>query len=366
MIESIYLIMAVILVNDNQWKEFVIGDTFELINSSSYHKSDVVETDEENKLPYVTRTSLNNGIEMHIKRDNSFNINSGNQIVFGAENADFFYQEHPFVTGNKMYLLQHERMNKPIGLFLVNTLRNAIKGSGFGYSLGMTATRLSNRKVLLPATKNGTPNWEYMEEQGKQKYESKQDYILEYLKMKHSELKTQLSKVSEPMIEEKTWETFKVEEMFNVKRVSGEPLNKYEDGNLPFISTSSLKNGVQGFVSSKIEDISPKKSLTISPIDGTIFFHPYKFVGRGGAGSSISTMSNENLNKYTGLFIKAMIESSSKYKASYGVQLNGNRLKSTKFYLPITVDNEPNWKFMEYYMKRIEYEQLTKLIEYLN
>lgn len=229
MIENIYLIMVVILVNDNQWKEFAIGDTFELINSSSYHKYDVVETDEENKLPYVTRTSLNNGIEMHVKRDNPFNINSGNQIVFGAENADFFYQEHPFVTGNKMYLLQHERMNKPIGLFLVNALRNAIKGSGFGYSLGMTATRLSNRKVLLPATKNGTPNWEYMEEQGKQKYESKQDYILEYLKMKHSELKTQLSKVSEPMIEEKTWETFKVEEMFDVKRVSGESLNKYEE-----------------------------------------------------------------------------------------------------------------------------------------
>lgn len=77
-------------------------------------------------------------------------------------------------------------------------------------------------------------------------------------------------------------------------------------------------------------------------------------------------MSNENLNKYTGLFIKAMIESSSKYKASYGVQLNGNRLKSTKFYLPITVDNEPDWKFMEYYMKNIEYRQLSKLIEYLN
>lgn len=31
-----------------------------------------------------------------------------------------------------------------------------------------------------------------------------------------------------------------------------------------------------------------------------------------------------------------------------------------------TNDNEPDWKFMEYYMKSIEYKQISKLIEYLN
>ena len=61
-----------------------------------------------------------------------------------------------------------------------------------------------------------------------------------------------------------------------------------------------------------------------------------------------------------------MIEAASKHKASYGVQLNGKRLKSTKFYLPVTDDNEPDWKFMESYMKQVEFNQLTKLINYLN
>lgn len=61
-----------------------------------------------------------------------------------------------------------------------------------------------------------------------------------------------------------------------------------------------------------------------------------------------------------------MIEASSKHKASYGVQLNGKRLKSTKFYLPVADDNEPDWQFMENYMKQIEYEKLTKIINYLS
>src|SRR5699024_1139713 len=111
------------------------------------------------------------------------------------------------------------------------------------------------------------------------------------------------SKINEPIIEEITWKTFEVEEMFGVKRVSGEPLNKYDEGNLPFISTSSQKNGVQGLVNSNKEYVNPINSLTIRPIDRTIYFHSYNIVGSGGAGSSISTMTHENLNKYIGLFI---------------------------------------------------------------
>ena len=53
-------------MNDISWKEFIIGETFELINSTAYHKSDIIESGEKNKLPYVTRTSLQNGIEMFV------------------------------------------------------------------------------------------------------------------------------------------------------------------------------------------------------------------------------------------------------------------------------------------------------------
>lgn len=101
-----------------KWQEFIIEETFELTNSTPYHKSDVIEAKNKFGLPYITRTSLNNGVEMQVEKEAKFNINAGNQIVFGAENADFFFQEHPFITGNKMYLLNHKMLNKTNGLFI--------------------------------------------------------------------------------------------------------------------------------------------------------------------------------------------------------------------------------------------------------
>lgn len=34
--------------------------------------------------------------------------------------------------------------------------------------------------------------------------------------------------------------------------------------------------------------------------------------------------------------------------------------------LPVDKENQPDWKFMENYMKQVEFNQLTKLINYLN
>lgn len=34
--------------------------------------------------------------------------------------------------------------------------------------------------------------------------------------------------------------------------------------------------------------------------------------------------------------------------------------------LPVTSDNEPDWKFMESYMKQVEFNHLNKLINYLD
>lgn len=371
-------------IENKKHEEFFINEYFD-IKGGYYNKKPPAT--QKGSVPFLGASALNNGITQFSSREDILKYDKvGDENSSDIEKRFFppnclaitnngsvghaYYQEIEFTCSHDITVvyLKEEKIGRSMNKYLATYLIVPFERTGetFKYSRKWRPKRMIRSKILMPVTDQGTPDWEYMEQQGKRLYERKQNDIFEYLKKKQLELKTQLSKIKEPIIEEITWKTFEVEEMFGVKRVSGEPLNKYDEGNLPFISTSSQKNGVQGFVNSKKEDVSPKNSLTISPIDGTIFFHSYNFVGRGGAGSSISTMTNENLNKYIGLFIKTMIEASSKHKASYGVQLNGKRLKSTKFYLPVTDDNEPDWKFMEYYMKKIEYKQISKLIKYLN
>lgn len=210
---------------------------------------------------------------------------------------------------------------------------------------------------------NGNPDWDYMERLGSFIYYKQNRDILRYLVKKMNALEEEVNGKILPVNIE--WGLWTIGSLFNTKRVSGRTFESYDKGHLPYITTSSQQNGVHGFVKAVEEAISSRDSLTISPIDGTIFYHPFDFVGRGGAGSSIITLTNKHFNKYTGLFIKTAIECSSKAKASYGVQLNGDRLKATKFKLPINKDGDPDWDYMELYMKKIEYEKLKKIVDYL-
>ena len=161
------------------------------------------------------------------------------------------------------------------------------------------------------------------------------------------------------------WREFKVKELFQVKPVKGKSITNYKKGKIPYISTSSVDNGLSNFVDAE-ENISIKKCISVDPIGGKAFFHDYDFVGRGGAGSAINLLYNTCLDKYSGLFICRALESSSFSKASYGVQLNGDRLKNLKLLIPVDNDGRPNWEYMSNFMKGLEKESVEKVLAYLH
>ena len=59
------------------------------------------------------------------------------------------------------------------------------------------------------------------------------------------------------------------------------------------------------------------------------------------------------LNKYNAMFLCAIMNKLS-YKYQYGRKLNGSRLKNEIVLLP-TKDNQPDWQFMEDYIKHLPY-----------
>lgn len=160
-----------------QWGEFRVNEIFEIVNSKPYHKTQLKIND--GKIPYITRTSLNNGLECMVK-DNGFNPNPRDTISFSAENADFFYQGVEYITGNKMYFLKSKNINRYTGLFLVQVLQSSIKGCGFGYGKRLTGTRLKGRTLFLPLDSQGKPNWAFMESYMRFIEKRKLQTILEY------------------------------------------------------------------------------------------------------------------------------------------------------------------------------------------
>lgn len=147
-----------------EWREFIVGETFEVLNSKPYHKKDLKISDNfKNSIPYISRTNKNNGVEEIIQNEKKFKPNKRNTIAFGAENATFFLQPFEYISGNKIYTINHKKINKYNGLFLQQSLNKSIKDCGFSYGQGLTGTRAKRRSVLIPTNKELEPDFEYME-----------------------------------------------------------------------------------------------------------------------------------------------------------------------------------------------------------
>ena len=160
------------------------------------------------------------------------------------------------------------------------------------------------------------------------------------------------------------WGEFKIGNLFDVSNVKGRPAENYNSGNTPYISSSGTNNAVISFVEANKNIITNSGVITVDPIKGICFYHDYDFVGRGFSGASVNILINKNLNKFSGQFICTVIQNTSMSKASYGYLFNGNRLRNGKILLPINSQGQPNWQFMEDYIKQEQKQQVQKIIDY--
>ena len=85
----------------------------------------------------------------------------GNCITIGLDTQTINYQPYSFATGQNIIIIRKEGLNKYIYLFLATVIGNSISKFSWG-SNGATLTRLGRLTIMLPE-KNGTPNWDFME-----------------------------------------------------------------------------------------------------------------------------------------------------------------------------------------------------------
>lgn len=74
-----------------------------------------------------------------------------------------------------------------------------------------------------------------------------------------------------------------------------------EEGEVPFVASGSFNNGIEKYIKTD-EELDKGNCITISAIGGFSFYQEKDFAGRGGAGSAIKILYNENLNELNALF----------------------------------------------------------------
>lgn len=154
----------VIHLSDREWEFFSVKKIIDDIhNGKSYNASDLVVSDTEDYIPYVTRTDENNGISLCVEEKKYVGLEKGKAITIGDTTSTFFYQQSDFITGPHIIVIRAEWFNIYTASFLIALLnmekyRYPVFGRAFSKEL------IQETLLPLPVNSEGKPDYDFMEE----------------------------------------------------------------------------------------------------------------------------------------------------------------------------------------------------------
>lgn len=346
-------------LNSREWREFKISEVLGKSNNSKPYHLEYLEKDDKTGLPYVSRTSLNNGYQTFVSSSFDYSLNPADCISFGAENAEYFYQPKEYVAGNKLYYYKKEEHNNFLLKYFVVCLNQSIKNAGFGYGMGLTGTRSDKRKIMLPVTSTGEIDYDFMEEYIKELEAQKLEEYREFSKKRLNECKTNSQSVEQ--LDEKGWKAFEISEIFSVE--SGCDIYDKEriKGFIPYITSSAMNNGIKYFVSNKNATYESNViSVNRNGSVGYAFYHKYFALYSNDCRKlKIKAGTNESL----ALFMTNQIMQQ-KDKYNYSVKMGTARLLRQKILLPTDSSGNPDYAYMESYIKNLMAQKYTEYLEF--
>lgn len=341
------------MIRNKKWGTFLLGDekVFTLHPTLNGIDKNKLIDDGEKNFPYITRSKSNNGLDMFVSKQSS-PINKGNVIIIGLDTQTVFYQEADFYTGQNVQLLYNEYLNKNVAMFLIPIIKKQLEVLNWGGN-GATLGRLKKKKVSLPITDLGFPDWNFMGE-----------YVQTKLnKINHNyQLPKQHVITDFRELDEVEWGEFLISDYFDVNKERGSESNmdSLAKGNVPLISARKFGNGLKGFVETEPRKIKSSNVITWNKDGdggaGLAYYQEFKFA----VDSHVFVLyAKFPANKYNQLFIVTLL---SKYKEifNHGRANSLSRYKAEKIMLPIK-DGLPDFVFMEQYMKRMENRIIQKM-----
>ena len=338
------------LLSNAHWCEFYISNIIDSINiakSSDFGKL------KSGKTVFVGRQETNNGIQgfVHILPNEKKNCIT---ISMVATHMMAFWQNFDFATSQNILVLRNKKFNKYSAYFICSVLNNYLLKK-YGYGNVVKLSTFPKEKIMLPANSEGEPDYKFMEEYIKEREDKLKKQYKEHVKSLVDGLHKKVSS-------DKEWREFFISEIFNnIQRGKRLIKEHQKEGTIPYISSTALNNGVDNFISNEagVRKYNNCLSLANSGSVGACFYEPFEFIA-----SDHITHLKGNYSKYSYLFMSCMLNRLSE-KYNFNREINDTRIKREKVFLPVNSKGEPDYEFMEDYMRYLEQKKILEYLEYI-
>ena len=353
------------------WKSFITERLFSKFENGKTNQQMLTDGDD---CFYVGAKRDDNGIMLHCAKDGTL-LTKGNCIVFicnGQGSVGYAnYMDVDFMGTTDIVAGYNDNLNQYTGLFLATIYSLERPKYSFGRKW---KTHLKTTIVSLPVKHNSdgsvfidkthkysdegyVPDWEFMEN---------------YIKSLHHKPLTTKNKLGNSHeLKTDCWKEFAFSDIF---RLQGGFYNKKPEhsveGNIPFLGSTDSNNGVTEYYS--LEDIASwdkvgnedntldKKlfngnciAVTVNGSVCNAYYQPEKFT----CSHDITAfyLKNQELNPFIAAFLCTVIMQE-KYRWSYGRKPHDvKKFSKSIVKLPVDITGNPDWEFMENYIKNLPY-----------
>jgi len=329
--------MAKIVMDKKSYQYFKFDDVFNHKRGRRLVSQKQIAGD----IAYISSTATNNGLDNYISPPDYMTVYSDKMTLSNSGSVGYlFYHDYKFVASDHVMVIwpKSQKLNRYIALFLKPVFEHIRYRYNFGREI--TDTRLPKEELYLPVDTQGLPDWQYMENYIK---DLEQKVEFKPISTKH---KQQLP------LNMNDWQYFQIKDLFSIEK--GKRLTKRDmiKGDKPFIGAISTNNGIREFVSNG--SIQQPNCITVN-YNGSVgeaFYQTEPFIASDDV-NILYALDNWTLNQYLAVFLCSVIKHN-KSRFSYGRKWKMELMEKTELLLPVK-RGEPNWQYMEEYVKSLPY-----------
>lgn len=285
---------------------------------------------------FVSRTARNNGVSARVEiLDELEPIPAGTiSVACGGSVMESFLQPAPYYSGRDIYYLSpKEDFTVQEKLFYCMCLRaNACR-----FNYGRQANKFL-KHLRIPA-RSEIPGWVISTDIGNYNKKIKKNRV----------------SVDIPELQTSSWKHFRLEKLFEIKKGKRIVNSQTKPGSTPLIRPLSHSNGYASFIGEKPNHRGNTITVNYNSQGGVAyaFYQPVDFF----ATDDVNVLYPRfELNSEIALFIVTLIKNE-RYRFNYGRKWHLERMKQSLIKLPVTSSDEPDWEFMENYIKSLPYSQ---------
>lgn len=348
-------------LNVADWKRFYLGRLFDIKKGKRLTSED----QEEGVNNYIGAIDSNNGVANHIGQNP---IHKGNTISlsYNGSVGEAFYQPEPYWATDDVNALysKYDGFNEPIGLFMAAIIRQ--EKYRFSYGRKWTLNNMNITDICLPVQHNNdgsifidnakkysddgyVPDWQFMEE---------------YIKsLHHKPLTTKNKSGQAPALNVQDWKYFLLKDICKITMGNKMDATAMTTDNpeYNFVGRSADDNGV----AMKVDAVYTENDELIEPYPagcitvalggslGSTYLQKEPFY----TSQNVSVLEfPKEVSDSAKLFLCTLIHNESLYKYfPFGRELNTHIRTDFGFTIPVDSNGNPNWQFMEDYIKALPY-----------